>query len=327
MSKKYIYKKQQFQKRGIKKIKVIFDNGDYFYLRRFELSDISVKLYDRLIFNLEGYSAVAESGFLKFEVSRNRSSYENNCLCNQDEYIKNRKRYIENRCVNEGGIIAIQIDTTLEWNKNIFGDIIAEMDGKYLIIKFVPNAKYGSSSEEYHCVNLNDTEKSNIRSINLDFENCDHFTVYQDEIADVHLDFEDELDWSNYDLSRKIRSGYLKLKLDNNSYRNMYLISSNKTPTVKQLEKRLCGKKGKDAHDLCHLYVTYNYVPFNSCREECIEIDDIRPDEELARLNALEKAGEILYVDYISGYSKRLLDGSILVTFGKNAEELLEEFV
>jgi len=326
MNREYVFSKQKFQKEGIEVLKLFFDNGDYFPIKSEELIDISVNLYDRPVWNGGSYSPVAESGFLKLKIDENAQlDCENYFLYNKEDYEANRKNYIENRCVNEGGLKCVRLYDDLNWHNTIFGNTVAEIDGEFLIIKFIPQANFGTSNNKNHVIRLNDIDKCDVKSIFLDFENCEGFTVYRNEISELELEFEKELDLGNYDFLRKIRGGYIKIKLDETldyRYVNEWLSSGKKKKTVSQLEKRIVGHKEKGVHDICHLYITYRY--YEETREECLEIDDIRPDEELDNLIEIEEeTGEDCGFD--GGYAKVLKDGTILITFGKNAEKLLNE--
>ena len=87
----------------------------------------------------------------------------------------------------------------------------------------------------------------------------------------------------------------------------------------------MCWKGIQSDHDICHLYVTYDYQGYFSRRTECIETRDIRSDEELERIEKMEETGDYLFYEYIGGYCKKQTDGSIIITFGKNAEAQLKK--
>ena len=194
------------------------------------------------------------------------------------------------------------------------------------MLKFLCQPNFGSSDSENNEVLLNPIGKSIIESIHLDFENCEDFTIYDDEIIDIQLEFESELVWGSDDLLRNVKSGFIKCKLDQEiDYRKINLFDDGKI-TLKKLEQRLCGKKGQAMHDICHLYIDYKYYGFGSKRTECIEVEDIRPEEELERLEKLEEEGKYDFsCDFIGGACKRQEDGALIITFGKNAENLLKK--
>lgn len=166
---------------------------------------------------------------------------------------------------------------------------------------------------------LNSIKKSLIRNIKLDFENCETFTVYSDEIREIHLNLKQELSWSSHDYCRVVKDGYMVLKFDDDTgYRQMnFLDDYNGKVSRKELERRLCGKKGSAIHDICHLYVNYLYSGFGTRGCECLEIEDIKSDEELEKLEMLEEKTGIEHYYFEGGKCKRQADGTILITFGK----------
>ncbi len=324
---KYTYPKKKFDKKDVEFMYVFFDNGDFISLNGNEVVDLEISLYDRLIQNERGVCPVAESGFIKLIINRiNKAIYNSVFVYNAKEYKKDRIAYIQNRCVNEGGITCVRLFDENNWHDTIYGNIVGEMDGEFLVLKFLSQPNFGSSKSENNVVMLNPIGKSIIENIFLDFENCEGFTIYDDEIIDIQLEFENELVWGSDDLLRNVKSGFIKCILDPEiDYRRIHLFDDGKI-TLKKLEQRLCGKKGQATHDICHLYIDYKFYGFGSKRRECIEVEDIRPDEEIERLRKLEEEGKYDYcADFFGGYCKRKEDGALIITFGKNAENLLKK--
>lgn len=106
----------------------------------------------------------------------------------------------------------------------------------------------------------------------------------------------------------------------------MHLLS-NKEPKIGRLEKRLCGKEGFSGHDICHLYVSYRYAGFGTSFTERLYVPELCDNEALEAHGCTqedsfeEEAG--CDREYLGGYAERLGDGSILVTFGKEAKKYL----
>lgn len=323
----YVYHKKKFEKKDIDFMYLFFDNGDYVSLHGSEVVDIQLKLYDRLVWGERGVCPVAESGFIKLKVNKkNKAIYDGVFLYNAKEYRNDRKGYIEHRCVQEGGISSVRLFDENNWHDTICGSIVAETDGEFLVLKFLSQQCFGSSESDKNIIYLNNISKSLIDSINLDFENCEDFTIYKNEILDIQLQFEKELVWGGGDLFRNIKSGFIKIKFDKTiDYRRTHFLDYQKATTLKKLEKRLCWHGIQSTHDICHLYVDYNYAGFGSNREECIEVEDIRLDEELEKMFKLEEESGCGFADFIGGYCKKQRDGTIIITFGKNAEALLEK--
>ena len=141
----------------------------------------------------------------------------------------------------------------------------------------------------------------------MDFENCEGIEIFREEIQEMQINFEKELEWGSSSFVRKLRNGFIRLKFNKNiTWRksNLYPVSGRNT--LAKIEKRLCGK-GRSEIDICHLYITYDYVGYGIDLEECVQIDDIRPIQE-------QEEDEW---NYISGYAEKQKDGSIMIVFGK----------
>ncbi len=315
MQYRYTSKKQKFDKAGVNKFYLHFQNGDSVSLCKQELLDLSINLYDALIADGNGFSPVAESGRIVISVAQKPSGYQSAHLYNMSEFRKDRKSYIENRCVNEGGLCAVEFCDDLNWGRTLYGDLSAEMKDGHLILTYLPKRSGGKCDGAEHTVSLRDVTKKSVRAISLDFENCEGFDVYDDEIVDLRLQFDPELCEGSGKLYRRIESGYLTVKLNRrNTFRNTnFLILPH--PTFKQLENRLVDAAVRcTGHDICHLYIRYH-----DNLEEQLEIDDIRPEEELERLRKTEEEGERPDgPDFIGGYCQRQDDGSIKIMFGNS---------
>jgi hypothetical protein len=316
MNSTYTYPKIKYDKDEVEKMYVFFDNGDYFSIDNKEIISISITNYDKLVYHCKGYSPLVESGCIELKICDRIKSYESDqLLYNLKEYKRDRKSYIENRCVFESRITSVWLFYENNWTRILLGNIVAKMEVDLLIINFLPQAMLQGCSGSEHHIDLVNVNVSSVRFIDIDFENCEGFCVYKDEIQEINISFSRELEWNSSDLCRKISSGYLKLKLNPDfEPRNNHMFGKN--IKTKGFEKRLCGNKGKSIHDICHLYVTYDCY-----REECLGIDDIKSDEEINQLTKMEdETGQACYC-FEGGYCKKLKDGSIIVAFGKNSEE------
>ena len=316
MNFEYFYPKKKFERENISKALVFFKNGDFLEIHKNEIVAVSVNFYDNLIWNFREASPTVESGFIKLRIQEGKSKFESRFLHNQKEYTKNRKEYIENRLVKEGLIDRICIFDENSWHDTLFGDAYAELEGDYLFIRYQPNNLYGSYANENHTINLGVVTKSIIEKIYLSFENCESFEIYQEEIIDIQLNFHEKLDWNSSGFARTIRDGFIRLKLNPEiSWRKINLEDEwkgKKSKGIASLEKRLVWKNNIDDIDICHLYITYDYAGYSINREECIEINDIRPNE------CFDSIEEDTYDDiFISGYAERQKDDSILIVFGK----------
>ena len=315
MSYEYVYPKKKFQKDEVEKVQVFFRNGDFFELAKGEIADIDVQFYDSLIAGEKGFCPVVKSGFIKCKLGKNKPRYDSSLVYDRKEYSRNRKDYLEERCVNEGGVYYIRLFDENHWHTAIFGDVIAHKDGDMLVFSFQENKTYGSFDKSYHTVMIPNVSKQVVEKINLDFENCDGIEIFQEEIEDMQINFEEQLEWNSSCYGREIRNGFIRMRFDEEiTWRRADVYCGAKKNTVKNFTKRLCGK-GVDAIDICNLYVTYKYAGYCLNREECIGVPDIRPVEE----QEYEDEHGICY--HVSGYAKRENDGSILIVFGKKREE------
>lgn len=312
----YVCSKKKFEKKEIEKVYIFFKNGDFLKIRKNEIMDIDVRLYDNLVWNGEESSPVVESGFIKLRIQAGKAKGEPRFLCDPDQYNKNRKGYIENRLTVEGGIERICLFNENNWHDTLFGDAFAVMEGDCLLIKYKPNDLYGPCTGENHVMRLGDVSRQNTERILLDFENCESFEIFPEEIINVQLKFGQELDWNSSGYAREIKGGFIQLRLSPKiSWRKVNLADEwmgRKTRGIAPLEKRLC-RKGEDVIDICHLYVTYDYAGYGIKREEHIAIHDIRPAEYFERL----EREDIYDESFISGYARKQDDGTIMIVFGE----------
>jgi hypothetical protein len=328
MDSQYIYPKSKLNKFKPKFLQIFFYDGNYVSINKKEIVSTSINYYDKLIWEENCLCPVGKNGFVKLKIEDKILSYYNESfLYDSEEFEKDRKSYIINRCINEGRIKCVRLFNYLNWHITIYGNIVATCEDDYLILNYVPNELFGSADSKNTSINLNPLDKNEISNIELSFENFDRFTVYREEIIDINLTFCKQLEWGGGDFFRNIDGGYLRVKLDKTiDYREYRFLSNIKNlPAIKYFENRLSVKKGEKPHDICHLYIEYDYAGCGSSRTECFEIEDIRSDEEIKRLEKLEEetGNELIFFD--GGYCKKLPDGSILIAFGKNAKSTIEK--
>lgn len=318
MGYEYVCQKVKLNAKEFGEAQIFFRNGDYFELSKGEIIEMDIQFYDTLITGERGFCPVAKSGFIKCKIKEKAPKYNQVFVYNKNEYAKNRKKYLEQRCVNEGGIYYLRLFNNNNWHYGIYAETVAYLENDYLILRFQENKTYGSADKDYHTVNACNLTKSVVEKISLDFENCDGFDIYQEEIQEMNINFEKQLEWSSSCFGREIKNGFIRLKLNKEiEWRQVNVYNCNeKIPNIKKLERRLCGR-GIDDCDICNLYVQYNYAGYCMDHEECIQIKDIRPIEELPDIDE-----EDIYPCFISGYAKREDDGSILIVFGKSKEKL-----
>lgn len=306
----YFYPKHNFERCDVDGMYVFFRNGDYFKVERNEIVDINLKLYDNLMWNGRQTSPIVESGFIKLKIREGNKSTA--FLHNTKEYLKDRKTYVEERMRKES-CSHVCIFNEYSWHNCLFGDAHAELAEDCLIINYKPNALYGPCESENHVISLNNISTKAIEKICLDFENCDYFEIFNNEIVDMQLTFENELVWNSHGYARKIKSGFIRIKFEPEiTWRKIGVWccdSHNPKKQIKGLIKRLCYKDGECETDICNLYVDYDYMGYGVTREERIDVDDIRPSQYF-EANEDEDS-------YVSGYAMKQSDGTVLIRFGK----------
>jgi hypothetical protein len=167
-----------------------------------------------LIAGERGFCPVAKSGFIKCKIKEKAPKYTCAFVYDQKEYAKNRKEYLEQRCVNEGGIYYLRLFDRNHWHYGIYVEAVASLEGGYMILRFQENQTYGSADKEYYTVNVCNLTRSNIEKICLDFENCDSFDIYQEEIQEINVNFKKQLEWNSSCFGREIENGVIRLKLN-----------------------------------------------------------------------------------------------------------------
>lgn len=308
MQYRYTSKKPNINKDRVSIMYLRFTNGDTLPLRGRELVDLSIRLYDGLIADGLGYSPVAESGYIALDVSPYPSQIPSPYVYNESELRRDRKAYIENRCVREGGLCAVELRDDENWGRTIHGDLTSELRGGKLFLLFHPKRNGGASSEAEHCIFLRDVEKNYVKNIHLAFANFEGFTVYEDEIAEINLQFEPTLAEGREGLERRIKSGHLTVKLDKDRESRETNLHLKPHPTSKQLEKRLTGGEAFTEHDICSVYVHY----WDGITEG-LRVDN-RPETGQKRAERAAWGGSC---DFVGGHCTRLPDGSFKITFGK----------
>jgi hypothetical protein len=125
---------------------------------------------------------------------------------------------------------------------------------------------------------ISDLDLNKIHAVDLVLENCEGCKFYYNEIVDIALDFEPGLVLGGHGIVRKIKSGYIKIAIDEKTKRFKDDIDiwdefgqTIKKPYKEKIEKRLIGT----CH-ICSLTITYkNYywqetidVPYEEGNED-----------------------------------------------------------
>lgn len=307
----YCAHKGFMKKKDVRFMYLFFDNGNYVTLDKSEFIDFDFVFYDKLVNNNNQYVPMVKNGFIKLKISKFKSSRHNSVFINAyDDYNKHRKSYLENRLVNESGIKYIKFFDENNWSRSIVGHFYGEKDGEFLVLKIFddfPSLEY--KKEEFNVV-INPLKKKIIESIKIDFENCESFDIYKDEILEINLNMDKKLELTSEDYGRVIEGGYIKIKLKESYFeRDIFFFDEIKKYKIKSIIKRLCGD-GITNTDICRLYIRYEYAGFGICKTEPIETKNLFEVDE----NYEDDDFEYLY---LSGYCELLDDQSIVIHFGK----------
>lgn len=122
-------------------------------------------------------------------------------------------------------------------------------------------------------IEIPDLNIKKIHSIDLILENMECVTVYHNELVEINLEFEDELILSGWCIERRVKRGYIKLRIDEKTKREKGDINIDddkgrtiKKPSKEKIEGRLLelcnictlGVELKDKHWSEQIDVPYN---------------------------------------------------------------------
>ena len=331
----YQVEKRQLKKDKIDYLEIFFDNGDFLPISSSEIVDISVNLYDELVLGQDywnSFCSVVQSGFLKLKVDKKpKDIYCKPILYNLKEYNKDRIGYIKDRlCAGQDNVVFIRVFDFNNWHFTLYCKAESTFEKDCIILKFLPhqNKEYKSKN---HFILLPDIKKSIIEKIELDFENCEGIWIDKNEIVDMQIKLKDKLCGGSDDYSRVVDKGFIRIKFDKtlNSCRENGLfedLSAGKKGN-KQMESRLCGKNKIGLHDICNLYLEYEYAGYGIERKECVEIPDARSKDELLKISEWEDENLQEFMPcYIGGYAEKQDDDSILICFGSTNKRYEDEY-
>ncbi len=316
MSQIYTYPKSEVLGFPIDTITLHFNNRDELRLQKEEILAINMVLGDHLIWTDENICFTLVGGSLELELQNQYTSrYDGFTLCRRNDYRTDRIGYIRRRALaNE--IAYISIHDECNFSYTLYTTVTAKGANDRLSLSF----RGGDTAEnELASIMLPTFGKNLLRSLQLDFENCDVLDLYREDILDLQLNYNQRLCFG-HNLNREIQSGYIIIKLDKQERSRPFSGMFDNHLSHRKIKKRICPERGISPHDICHLYLSTDL----QCCVECLHIDDIRPADELDRLYDLAD-GEDINPCFIGGFSKRLRGRRLLLTFGKNAQATLEK--
>ena len=318
---KYIPKRQE-----IKEIELFMDNGDRIIIPKRELMDMSLKLYDRLVYVDGALRCVAAEGFFRLHIPERLSPPRDaTYIVNKKAFNLNRKKYLEERLCSEGCISKIILSCKNDRCLHLYGLFTAEIDSDDLLLR-VRDTFRGSFDGDRHTVMLPPVTKKMIGKIELGFENGEYFSIDKTELGEIQLKLSPEL-WSERGrFGRTVVSGSLCFTPDKHIYDRsvgLYFKMRGGKKLIRRIRKRVCGNSGEKIHDVVCLTIHYDQSIFGRNLCEHLYIRDRRGEEEVDRLLAHEEETGIEEYFFEGGYAM-LLDKEIYLTFGEDSQRFIE---
>ncbi|MDR2091219.1 MAG: hypothetical protein LBP62_06200 [Clostridiales bacterium] len=132
-----------------------------------------------------------------------------------------------------------------------------------------------------YVIEMEDVKLEDIYAIDLALENCESIRVYRNEILEINFELDDNLVIGTSCIERRIKSGYIKLRIDEKTKRrnnDVYIHDDNgeqvKKPYKKKIEDRLI-----ELCNICYIVITVVDIYWEEnldvpYEEECIEDDE-----------------------------------------------------
>lgn len=160
-------------------------------------------------------------------------------------------------------------------------------------------------------IDMPNLKKGEIYSIKFAFENMEALNIYYDEIANINLKFEEELTIGGSYIERKVKSGYIKLMIDENKIcsKGDVIIHNDKMRVIKKSYKQKIEERLLKLCNICHIIITVKDIYW---REQIY----IPYEKELV----VDENGFML--DRILVCSQAKLDekGKLVILFGESSE-------
>ncbi len=300
-------------------IYIVFSNGSHIELRKEEIIDFNFTFYDELVMHDGNFIKKAFSGFIKLNISNKDNNYKRSI--EEGFKLSKRKLGIENLLLNENNVVRLRFFNENNYSEYVQGNFVCTKEEDKIIITAFPDPiEHGHKGNSFF-IKIPEYKSNDILSIDFDFENCEHFTIYDVEIKEYKLEFNQKLSGGvGFDFQRQLKGGYIKVKLNYQCNRSgtIFIFEDeedkyeygNEAPTTKErIIKRL--KIYGNEHNICHLYVHYNGEGYGAPLKECISIEDIRnldfdkiSDEELDEIGW-----------FVSGHTEILGEDSFVLYF------------
>ncbi len=314
MNYEYFCPKKDYKNKKICYAQIFFRNGDYVNLSEREVISVAVKFYDSLIAKEQGFCAVGKRGKIILNINAKRPYIDDTLVYNLQNYYNDRKKYIEERCVNQGEISHVCLFDDNHVVDTIYGDIVANKKEEKLVLSFKSNSTYGAYKDENHKIMIKNVTKNSVNSILFNFTTNESFEIFKNEIIDLKIDCNSQLKTSYMGCNRQVVNGYIRIKLnkDNDNRLEDIETKSGERATIKELEYRLC-RDCQGEVDVYSLVVTYN----NKYTDSYKELLTIKKGYAWAEKFNFDKE-KVYHCDTgIGGYAKRESDGTILLVLGE----------
>lgn len=318
---KYIPKRQE-----IEEIKLLMDNGDRVIIPKREIKDMSLKLYDRLVYVDGALRCVAAEGYFRLQIPERLSPPRDaTYIVNKKTFNLNRKKYLEERLCSESCISSLILSCKIDRCLHLYGLFVAETDSDDLLLR-VHDTFRGPFDGDRHTVLLPPVTKKAIRKIELGFENGESFSVDETELGEVQLKLSPQLWSEGGKFGRTVVSGSLCFTPDKHIYDRsieLYFKMRGGKKLIRRIRKRVCGNSGEKIHDVVCLTIHYDQNIFGRNLCEHLYIRDRRGEEEADRLLAHEEETGIEEYVFEGGYAM-LLDKEINLTFGEDSQKFIK---
>ncbi len=319
MAETYYASKDKFNNFQLCKMNISFNNGESIDFDKEEIEIKEILFADKLALDAKNDCPCPLICRGEVVITPKNDGYYCNrnarVVCDKKQYIKNRKDYVFN-LINNVGIHSIVVYNN-DYHDYLYrsfaymGNLSATTKGDCVVLiwsKPYKNCTCESPNMEF---DFNTIKKSNVSKISLDIWYNPSFDVAGSEIVDMQLDFNNQLIFGfNNFFRRTLDSGYL-------------IIKPNKSLNARD-ESLICDLNGKlNIHNIGCLHVSYDGY-YEALFEEEINIPEIKNDDPLVE-QYYDKFLDSQENGFVGGYSKKLKDGTIIITFGKNSKQIIEK--
>jgi predicted DNA-binding protein (MmcQ/YjbR family) len=187
--------------------------------------------------------------------------------------------------------------------------------------------KRSKNTMKRHFIEMPNLKTEEIHEIDLVLENCEGIKVYHNEIVEVNLEFEDELTICGSCIERRVKSGYIKLRIEEKTKRYMgdLLIHDNGGDLIKKPHKQKIEGRLLELCNICYIRVTEQETHWTEQIDVPFEMEEFGEDDYGNTKDRIT----------ICPSAKLDADGNLVILFGESSEfeqldleaETLDDFV